>query len=88
MYQYVLSKEVVPPFSLYMPHPRSLLLLSNDGVAPYGDSRVIVESENQSYDQNVLDVLSDTNVSVYHFDIIFYYYSMNLFLGRGGKLCM
>ena len=64
MYQYVLSKDVVPPFSLYLPHPRTLLILSNESVVLYGDVLFVVELETPSWDQNILDALSDKAVSV------------------------
>ena len=61
MYQYVLSKDVVPPFSLY---PRTLLILSNESVVLYGDVLFVVELETPSWDQNILDALSHKAVSV------------------------
>lgn len=65
MYQYVVSKDMVPPFSLYLPHPQSPLVLSSESVVPYGDALVIVELENHCYDHNVLDLfLSNTEVTV------------------------
>lgn len=65
MYQYVVSKEILPPFSLYMPHPRSLLLFSNESLAQYSDALIVVEVEEQSYDQKVLDLFSDASVSIH-----------------------
>ena len=65
MYKYVLSKEVDPPFSLCVPHPRSVLVCSEDSVIPYKDI-VVVEVDTLSspcYDLSVLVMFSDTNVS-------------------------
>ena len=59
MYQYILSEGVIPPFSLYLPHPRSLLVLNADSLAQYQDALVVVEMEDRSFDQTVLDKLSD-----------------------------
>ena len=42
MYQYVLSKGVDPPFSLCVPHPRSLLMCGYDSVCPFNDVLIIV----------------------------------------------
>ena len=64
MYQYVVSKEI-PPFSLYMPHLRSLLVFSNDSLAQYSHALIIVEVEEQSYDQKVLDLFSDATASIH-----------------------
>ena len=55
IYQYVLSKDVVPPFSLYL---HTLLILS---VLLYGDV-LVVALETPSWDQNIL--VSDKAVSV------------------------
>lgn len=66
MYQYVVSKEVVPPFALCISHPRQLLLLSNvadENVTPYKDVLILVEREDACYDQTVLHSLSDPTVS-------------------------
>ena len=54
LYQYTMSKDVVPPFSLFTPHPRCL---SQESVVPYDDALIIVAPEDESYDQTVLDVL-------------------------------
>ena len=62
LYQYVVSKDVVPPFSLYTPHPRCLLSLSQESAILYDETLIIVASEDESYDQTVLDVLSDEKV--------------------------
>ena len=62
LYQYVVSQDVVPPFSLYTPHPRQLLILSEESVISYNETLLIVASEDQSYDQTVIDVLSDKEV--------------------------
>ena len=63
MYQYVLSKDVFPPFSLYTSHPRCLLCLNQETVAPYDDTLIIVALEDKSYDQTVLDALTDGKVN-------------------------
>lgn len=66
MYQYVLSKEVDPPFSLCVPHPRSVLVCSEDSVAPYKDILIVVEVNTPSspcYDLSVLEMFYNTNVS-------------------------
>lgn len=63
LYQYVVSKEVVPPFSLYTPHPRWLLKLSQDSIIPYDDTLIVAPKDN-SYDTEVLIELLDTNVSM------------------------
>ena len=63
LYQYVLTQDVIPPFSLYIPHPRQLLMLSEDSIIPYDETLLIVAKEDQSYDQTVIDVLSDEWVS-------------------------
>ena len=57
-----MSKDVVPPFSLYTPHPRCLISLSQESAVPYDDTLIIVASEDNSYDQTVLDLLSDEKV--------------------------
>ena len=65
MYQYVLSK-VDPPFSLCVPHPRSVLVCSEDSVIPYKDILIVVEVDTLSspcYNLSVLEMFSDTNVS-------------------------
>ena len=62
LYQYVVNKDVVPPFSLYTPHPRCLLSLSQESAVPYDDTLIIVASEDNSYDQTVLDLLSHDKV--------------------------
>lgn len=58
-----MSKDVVLPFSLYTPHPRCLLSLSEESVVPYDDTLIIVAVEDKSYDLAVLDVLSDEKVN-------------------------
>ena len=45
LHQDVVSKEILPPYSLYMPHPRSLLIFSNESLAQYSDALIIVEVE-------------------------------------------
>ena len=55
LYQYVVSQDVVPPFSFYTPHPRQLLILSEESVIPYNETLLIVASEDESYDQTVVD---------------------------------
>lgn len=37
LYQYIVSKDVVPPFSLYTPHLQCLVHLSQESVVPYDD---------------------------------------------------
>lgn len=66
MYQYVLSKEVDPPFSLCVPHPRSALMCSEDSVITYKDILIVVEVDTLTspcYDLSVLQMFSDTHVS-------------------------
>ena len=61
IYQYVI------PLVLSIPHPYEVLLLSamaNVNVAPYKDVLLLVESESSSYDQIVLDSLSDSRVGI------------------------
>ena len=62
MYQYVLSKDVDPPFSLCTLHPRSLLVCDYGSVCPYKDV-LIVETESSSYDLTILVKFSEPNVS-------------------------
>ena len=78
MYQYVISRDVVPPFSLYLPHPRSVLNLNNDSILPYSDALVIVEAGEQSYDIHVLDVLEDSEVVKFSIIIIIKILHMNM----------
>ena len=57
MYQYVLSKEVDPPFSLCVPHPRLVFVCSEDPVTPYKDLLIVVEVDtliSPCYDLSVL----------------------------------
>lgn len=63
MYQYVLSKDVDPPFSLCVLRPRSLLVCGYGSVCPYKDVLIIVETESSSYDLTILDQFSELNVS-------------------------
>ena len=44
MYQFVLSKEALSPFVLYMPHPSTLhaLPLSNESITPYNNALLLV----------------------------------------------
>ena len=60
-----MSKDVTPPFSLFTPHPRALLSISDESVVPYDESLLIVALEDNSYDQVVLDALSDEKVSMH-----------------------
>ena len=66
MYQYVISEEVAPPFSLYLTHPRTVLVMSNQSVTPLSNVLVFVEMETESFDQNVIDVFTDTKVNKIH----------------------
>ena len=67
-----LSKEVDPPFSLCVPHPRLVLVCSEDPVTPYKDLLIVVEVDtliSPCYDLSVLRMFADTNVS-YSFSVI------------------
>ena len=46
-----------------MPHPCSLVVLSNESVVQFQDVLLIVELEVQSYEESVLDELSEITVS-------------------------
>ena len=58
-----MSKDVVPPFSLYTPHPRCQVHLSEESATSYDETLLIVASGDTSYDRRVLDKLSDEKVS-------------------------
>lgn len=63
MYQYFLSQEVDPLFSLCTSPPFSV---SVDSVIPYKDILIVVEVDTLSslcYNLSVLEMFSDTNVS-------------------------
>ncbi len=64
MYQYVLSKEVTPPFSLCMPHLRLELVCNDDSIIPFKDHLIIVKLESPCYDQSVLDMFAEFKVSL------------------------
>ena len=61
MYQYVLSKDVDPPFSLSVPHPRSVLECGSDSVVPYKDTLIFVETDSAPLDMTVLEGFSNVN---------------------------
>ena len=45
MYQFVLSKEALSPFVLYMPHPPTALplsLIANESITPYNNALLLV----------------------------------------------
>lgn len=62
LYQYIVSREISPPFSLYMAHPRSPLLFNDESLLPYKDALIMVEVEDPVYEQKILDVFMDTTV--------------------------
>ena len=60
MYQFVLSKEALSPFILYMPHPPTALPLSNESIAPYNNALLLVISRDcdEGNPLNDLDTLA------------------------------
>ena len=65
IYQFIVSKDVVPPFSLFIPHPCRRLCISEEGIALYDEHLLIVAPEDKSYDQCILDELSVEKVNSY-----------------------
>ena len=63
MYQYVLSKDVDPPFSLSVPHPRSVLECGTGSIVPYKDTLIFVEADSAPLDLMVLEGFSESNVN-------------------------
>ena len=51
--------------SVLFVHASSLLLFSNESLAQYSDALIIVEVEEKSYDQKVLDLFSDATASIH-----------------------
>ena len=64
MYQYVLSKEVTPPFSLCVPHLRSVLVCNDESVTPHKEVLIVVKAEDPCYDKSVLEKFTDPMVSL------------------------
>ena len=57
MYQFVLSKEIMPPFTLFQPHPQTpiqLSLLANQSITGYENSLLLVIIETDKLDLNWL----------------------------------
>lgn len=65
MYQLVLSKDEVPPFSLVASHPCTLLPLSNkasNGIAGFGNTLIMVTPSKDDSSDVFLNLLTDCEV--------------------------
>ena len=58
MYQFVLGKDVMPPFTLYATHPSlclSLQTMGGEGIIPYKNALLMVKENEGDYDVLNLD---------------------------------
>lgn len=84
MYQFVVSKDVVPPFTLSMAHPQRCLPLQTmlcDSVVPFANTLLIVTPDDET---DCLDTFINVNICEHYFN----FYSMHvhrkcLLLGGG-----
>ena len=77
MYQFVLSKEVVPPFTLFWSHPQApiqLSVLADQSIAGYENSLLLIIPETDKLDLDWLtcfEVTSYASCNKLHYKILY-----------------